>query len=488
MGTVVTTIVDCGHGNNSGNTYTVDANGCITIVRSTTVGYNLDTICVVQTNPVTGISDTTRVIVSNLAACPDLIRDTTIACSSPQGGGLCIPLTLNNIQAYHIFVDGTRSAQQFSSQTGCGQALVDAGYNFSVVDYVDNVSHLLEEYGVDATHTYNPNINFNNLTELAAYMNSVDAAGAWYVDGMNIKTANPDVRYRNGSGIQFFSMNPEAATYTVRYNDKVTYTGSLLSLTSGCHKVVLVDTVTGCVDSANVCVEGGCILPSTEHDTGTIGTTTTHCVQVDTSIHNGVTTIENCGHANNSGNVYSVDTTGCITIVRSTTVGANLDTICVVTCDSVSHVCDTTRLIVTNLPRVDTIRDTGIIRTTATVCMPLNPGMTPATTSIFNCGHTNNSGNIYTVGTNGCITITRSDVTGYSIDTLCVAVCNASGICDTTIVIVSNTPVKTIIPDTCTVGCTTTVCTSVPVGMTIHTTNRLMWRHIATYYRYASRP
>jgi hypothetical protein len=49
--------------------------GCITITRSETVGYNLDTLCLVMTDPITGITDTTVGIFSNLPV-RDTIRDT----------------------------------------------------------------------------------------------------------------------------------------------------------------------------------------------------------------------------------------------------------------------------------------------------------------------------------------------------------------------------------------------------------------------------
>ena len=80
------------------------------------------------------------------------------------------------------------------------------------------------------------------------------------------------------------------------------------------------------------------------------------------------------------------------------------------------------------------------------------------TTTIINCGHSNNSGNTYTVtNNNGCITIVRSNSVGLNLDTLCVVVCSANGICDTTTLIVSNTRFcEDLIRDTI-INCTTPV-------------------------------
>ena len=126
----------CGHVNNSGNIYTAIPNSnCVEIVRGNTVGFSLDTICIIITDPITGIKDTTIGIISNIPnPCPDVIRDTVLSCNANDSAGLCIALNLANIRKYNIFIDGTKSAQQFSSRTGCGQTLVDAGFNISVMN------------------------------------------------------------------------------------------------------------------------------------------------------------------------------------------------------------------------------------------------------------------------------------------------------------------------------------------------------------------
>ncbi|MEZ4879895.1 MAG: gliding motility-associated C-terminal domain-containing protein [Chitinophagales bacterium] len=255
MSNIVTTISDCaGAIDNSGNTYTADENGCIIIDRSEVVGYNLDTLCIIKTDTITGISDTTVAIISNLSDHCDFISDTTITCNFNGEGDYCIPLDLNTIQRYHIYIDGTLSAQQFSSESGCGEAIVEAGFNFEVIDYVDNVPHLLEVWGVNSTTTLAPMVNFSNLTELASYMNSVDASGMWFVDGLNIKSANPNLSYSTGTGIHYFAWTPEASTYTAQYNNRISYSATKLTLTEGCHEVILVDTMTGCSDTAQICI------------------------------------------------------------------------------------------------------------------------------------------------------------------------------------------------------------------------------------------
>ncbi|MBK8352499.1 MAG: hypothetical protein IPL21_12715 [Saprospirales bacterium] len=333
----------------------------------------------------------------------------------------------------------------------------------------------------------------------------------------------------------------------------VSTTGTSIGTDTVC--IVACDASTGICDTTVIITT----VPPTQdtiRDTNQIGTTTTVCVPLESGFTPTSGSIINCGHSNNSGNVYSVDNNGCVTITRSNLVGYNLDTICVVVCDAQNN-CDTTTVIVSNTPKRDTIRDTicvgctvdtcinveqgmtitdvtvlncagtpshttttvtiigscvnvsttgtsigtdtvcivacdastGIcdttviittvpptqdtirdtnqIGTTTTVCVPLEAGFTPTTGSIINCGHSNNSGNVYSVDNNGCVTITRSNVVGYNLDTICVVVCDAQNNCDTTVVIVSNTPKRDTIRDTICVGCTVDTCINVEQGMTI---------------------
>jgi hypothetical protein len=159
----------------------------------------------------------------------------------------------------------------------------------------------------------------------------------------------------------------------------------------------------------------------------------------------------------------------CIEITRDDTVSLGTDSICIIKCDTVLDVCDTTVIVVVSLPARDTLRDTNLISGTTTVCVPVDAGMTKDTVSIINCGHSNNSGNTYSVDANNCITVVRSTTVGYNLDTLCVVSCDETkGICDTTVMIVSNLPIilPDTIRDTTPVRTTVTVCGYLPADTT----------------------
>jgi gliding motility-associated-like protein len=361
------TIVDCGFNNNSGNTYTVVVGACIEIVRSNTVGFDLDTLCVELCNA--SGCDTVTLIVSNTpSVCRDIIADTsvTVSCEGNGRGNYCLPIDLNTIQQYDIYIDGTLSTQQFSSQSGCGTATVDAGYGFETTNYVDNVPHLLESWALDSVRSVSPNINFTNLEELVEYMNSVDSTGDWYVDGLNVRPANTSSIYSTGSGIQYFAIEPIAKTYFVPYSYSVGYSGTKLSLTAGCHTVRIVDTLTGCADSVLVCV-GSCtdtiIYTVPVRDTITICEFTNGNPNAVVTACDGTTV----GTASNGGS-WSIED-GCLVFIAGTV--KDVDTImCIKTC--IGDTCTETivEIQITGLPPV-AINDTTQTDVNTPVTIPV---------------------------------------------------------------------------------------------------------------------
>ncbi|HNM20725.1 MAG TPA: hypothetical protein PKL59_22620, partial [Nitrospira sp.] len=148
-----------------------------------------------------------------------------------------------------------------------------------------------------------------------------------------------------------------------------------------------------------------------------------------------VTTTLCDGTTSMSGSVADITilANGCIEI-EPTNIGR--DTICIIQCDAVSGICDTTILIVMIPPTIDTIRDTLLVDSTLTVCVTLENGFNPLTTTYTYCdgstGTLNGTLGSAVLGTDGCITYTAGSVSGNE-DPICVVACDASlGICDTT--------------------------------------------------------
>jgi gliding motility-associated-like protein len=135
------------------------------------------------------------------------------------------------------------------------------------------------------------------------------------------------------------------------------------------------------------------------------------------------------------------DASGCI-VYTPTKDYVGYDTLCVVVCNG-SGLCDTTVFVVTVTPVKDTIRDTTPQDTPITLCVnsTLDGGINSTTV-----GCTPNHGTT-APDASGCIVYTPTkDYVGN--DTLCVVVCNGAGLCDTTVFIVTVTPVKDTIRDT----------------------------------------
>ena len=183
---------------------------------------------------------------------------------------------------------------------------------------------------------------------------------------------------------------------------------------------------------------------------GSTTTRDTFCIQEEVNFHSDFSEIVFSLHANNSGNFYLIQQPTCLNTSRSITVGLKFDTVCVVAYDTLQSLTDTTIFIVSNLPQTQTLYLSGEINTSEVVCLPVESGMFSLNYSIVNCGHENNSGNVWTAEpTVGCITIVRSQVVGVNLDTVCIILNDSTlGLADTTIFIVTNTLPDTTLLDT----------------------------------------
>lgn len=103
MTSAVTVVSFADNSNNSGNTYIADQ-GCIRIIRSNLVGYNLDTVLFIVIDTISGLSDTTIAIISNADSLT--LCDTT-TCLLP--GDADHDFTVNNYDALAIGLSYNRT-------------------------------------------------------------------------------------------------------------------------------------------------------------------------------------------------------------------------------------------------------------------------------------------------------------------------------------------------------------------------------------------
>jgi hypothetical protein len=443
--TAGTTTVGSCSGTTLSNTYTVTGAGCIEIDRSGTVGYNVDTVCVIVIDPITGIADTTVFIVSNTPQ-KDVIRDTNIIntidtlCVGIEEGMTAGTTTVGSCS-------GTTLSNTYTV-TGAGCIEIDrsgtVGYNVDTVCVIviDPITGI-----ADTTVFIVSNTPQKDVIRDTNIINTIDTLCVGIEEGMTAGTTT--VGSCSGTTLSNTYTVTGAGCIEIDRSGTVGY-----NVDTVC--VIVIDPITGIADTT-VFIVSNTPQKDVIRDTNIINTIDTLCVGIEEGMTAGTTTVGSCSGTTLS-NTYTVTGAGCIEIDRSGTVGYNVDTVCVIVIDPITGIADTTVVIVSNTPQKDVIRDTNIINTIDTLCVGIEEGMTAGTTTVGSCSGTTLS-NTYTVTGAGCIEIDRSGTVGYNVDTVCVIVIDPiTGIADTTVFIVSNTPQKDVIRDTNIINTIDTLC------------------------------
>ncbi|MEN8928144.1 MAG: Ig-like domain-containing protein, partial [Flavobacteriales bacterium] len=155
----------------------------------------------------------------------------------------------------------------------------------------------------------------------------------------------------------------------------------------------------------------------------------------------GSTTVE-CGP--NHGTIDPINqTTGCVTYTPDPNY-VGVDTICIIVCDTIAGMCDTTLIPITVVPVRDTIMDTIAEGDTLTLCPPTTTDTDVLGGVSLVCGP-NNGTVTFNDPTAGCVKYVPNP--GFSgSDTLCIVICDVNGVCDTTTVLITIDPVTDTIP------------------------------------------
>ncbi|HNL58517.1 MAG TPA: hypothetical protein PKK35_12790, partial [Chitinophagales bacterium] len=244
----------------------------------------------------------------------------------------------------------------------------------------------------------------------------------------------------------------------------ITYTSNgIIGKDSLC--VVICDSTKAVCDTITIQVP---IIPTKEviRDTVKIGTTDSVCVAIEVGMNADSVSIVNCGGTlDNITTPIATNNGNCINVVYTgTAIGE--DKFCVVVCDTVLKVCDTTEVIVTVLPK-DTIVVIPVCDTcTVTTCLDTIYDITNGHWTLCDGSQTATSGlGSYSIdSTTGCITYTSNGIIGK--DSLCVIVCDSTkAVCDTITIQVPIIPTKEVIRDTVKIGTTDSVCVAIEVGM-----------------------
>lgn len=167
---------------------------------------------------------------------------------------------------------------------------------------------------------------------------------------------------------------------------------------------------------------------------------------------------------------WTLNDQGCLFYSAGDTPGDGVDTICVIATNAMGTM-DTTCIIVsiTELPPLttDTLYISVPVDDTKTTCVTLEPGFDDGQVTYSLCDGSQFGGSIYgswSLDSLGCLTYLANDMPGEHVDTICIIACNGSGVCDTTIVIVTITekvpcmPILEVIEVSLEVNAQTTIC------------------------------
>jgi gliding motility-associated-like protein len=428
MSNIKTEISNC-RGELWTNSYTLGTDGCIVIDRSRLVGFNLDTLCIIKTDTITGIKDTTVAIISNISVeCDSVIESTYVEIPCDNGEGkYCLPIALIDLSNYNVYIDATKI--NTLDLSGCNYDTT-AGYDFSTHilsgGYSNSVLHRLDSVKIDGVR-YGP-FTYTTYTELRDYLNSINPAGAWVVDGDRIAGGRRGGIYGD---MRIVSLNT-GVRHWVGYNINELPKGSELTIPSGCHWVVVESKENGCRDSVRVCVVG-CTTRDTIRDTTCYGCPTEFCVDT-TELPGNVVSITTCA----GDNKITIDGLNPCVIYRPETGQLGSDTTCIIVCDDRGY-CDTTTIIITVLSPKDTLLDTLPVMSIDSICDFIHPSGSSITTTSCNGETSGVEAYIsWTINGEGCLVYSSGSTKGT--DTLCIKTCiTGTDTCFETVVYVSVT-------------------------------------------------
>ena len=447
-------------GSSQYGSWSVGANGCLTFAATNNAGTNLAPICVVVCDG-SGRCDTT-IYIPSVIPTTDTIPDTVC-----QGcvveicfDGVIPDNFVNNVTT--TLCDGSTSttttyANYSINSAGClvieggtipGRDTICVIVCDPVVGLCDTTIVIIEVPGVKDTIPFNVPVN-ETVTVCDPVLengtDAIDIVSATLCDGSTSGSSQYGSWSVGANGCLTFAATNNAGTNLAPICvvvcdgsgrcDTTIYIPSVIPTTD-----TIPDTVCqGCV--VEICFDG--VIP----DNFVNNVTTTLC---DGSTSTTTT------YAN-----YSINSAGCLVIEGGTIPGR--DTICVIVCDPVVGLCDTT-IVIIEVPGVkDTIPFDVPVNETITVCDPVLENGTDASdiVSATLCdGSTSGSSQYgsWSVGANGCLTFAATNNAGTNLAPICVVVCDGSGRCDTTIYIPSVIPTTDTIPDTVCQGCVVEIC------------------------------
>ena len=414
LGSIDTMVVSCLPAN---GTVTLDTmTGCMTYTPDTNYIGN-DTLCVVTCDTL-GICDTAVVTITVVP----VIDTVPLTVDEDDEVTICPPSTTNVSPIGSVVVDcaPTHGTTSTDPTTGCVTYSPDSSYvgEDTLCIIICNTTGICDTTIVPITVV--PVMDTVPTTTKEDVPFTLCPPALTVVDSVGTFTLN--------CGPNNGTTSIDTATSCITYTPSSNFSGLdtlciiICDINGVCDTTLVPVTVTSEADT----------IPVTIPEDSTI----TLCPPVLSGVSPIGSISTNCGPT--SGTVTLDTMTGCMTYKPDTNYVGN-DTICVITCDTLSGICDTTVVTVTVTPVIDTVPVTTDEDTPFTICPPVTTSVDAIGSVTVSCGP--NHGIPATDPTTGCVTYTP-DSNYVGRDTICIVTCNTAGVCDTTIVPITVVPVQ----------------------------------------------
>ena len=248
---IVTTYSLVTGGNTGASIYgvwTVNSNGCLYYLANGNEGVGVDTICMIANN--NGLIDTTCVIVTIVPACNGLVGIDSLELSTfdcSDGGSFCLPIPLIEVLDYEFTDNGLPYSGGFM---GCDLDTVQTYLLQPLLDVAPVGPYELESWTLNGV-LFDID-TFTTLQQLVDSMNLWNPSGAWTLTTTNtIVGGNLSNVYGNLNITQLITMaNADLPLSTTEIPN-----GTLMTVDTGFHQIIVIEIATGCSDTITVGVE-----------------------------------------------------------------------------------------------------------------------------------------------------------------------------------------------------------------------------------------
>ncbi|MEM1120777.1 MAG: gliding motility-associated C-terminal domain-containing protein [Bacteroidota bacterium] len=374
----------------------------------------------------------------------------TISCS--EQGEICLPIPLDSMVNYSLFLDGTSFMEQI---TGCEFEATYSYTYFELFDKGNSGPYVLNSWSINEE---NFSGEFQNIGGLIDSINTWDVAGTWTLDTTVFIIEGGFAQ--NNYGSMSISHPATSATINIDANTNQTPTATLIRFAAGTYELVLVDKNTACSDSLTIIQPCGDEMDRDTADCPPFIDTDTFAIQVP-----GCDNFEICAPlfydsllnyaVTDNGEVYTGIVAPCDDDAGTTLNFSSPQTHQLIFTNRVG--CQDTVTIAIHAPDCDEdleIRDTIEIMEVGRTCIDFAGLPIPYQSVRDLCPEKNGEMAMLTIGgATGCIDYTGIEL---GIDTACIEICDVFGFCDTVNLIIIVTSGDLINPEIDAIDDTTT--------------------------------